>query len=162
MTIPKTLPPIEVLEKIEIPIQPNHGEYVYVTIPGWGRYPAHRVIWKLAYGKDPENVIDHIDGNPANNSLENLRDVPVFMNAQNRIRTKRKYLGVIIGPRESRAVITRNGRIYDLGMYDTPEEARDAFLAAKKEYDETGQITMEKKPSKFPSYRAMKQTCSAT
>ena len=162
MSIPKPLPPVDVLKKIKIPTHPNHGEYIYVAIPGWGFYPAHRVIWKLAYGKDPENVIDHIDGNPSNNSLKNLRDVPVFINAQNRTRTKKKYLGVVVGPRESRAVITRNGKIYDLGMYDTPEEARDAFLAAKREYDETGHITIKKRPSKFPSYRAMKETCCTT
>jgi hypothetical protein len=162
MTIPKPLPPIEVLEKVQIPAKPNHNGYIYVTIPGWGIYPAHRVVWKLAYGKDPEHVIDHIDGNPANNNLENLRDVPVHMNAQNRIKTQKKYLGVVVGKRESRAVITRNGVIYDLGMFDTPEEARDAFLAAKKEYDQTGQITMKKRPSKFPSYRAKRQPCSAT
>ena len=37
---------------------------------------AHRVIWKMTNGKDPENVIDHIDNNPLNNNTSNLRDIP--------------------------------------------------------------------------------------
>ena len=47
-------------------------------------YLAHRVIWKIANGKDPENVIDHIDNNPLNNSVSNLRDVTQRENLLNR------------------------------------------------------------------------------
>ena len=47
-------------------------------------YLAHRVIWKITNGKDPENVIDHIDNNPLNNSVSNLRDVTQTENLLNR------------------------------------------------------------------------------
>ena len=30
----------------------------------------------MTNGKDPENVIDHIDNNPLNNNTSNLRDIP--------------------------------------------------------------------------------------
>ena len=47
-------------------------------------YLAHRVIWKMINGNDPENVIDHIDNNPLNNSVSNLRDVTQTENLLNR------------------------------------------------------------------------------
>jgi len=47
-------------------------------------YLAHRVIWKMTNGKDPENVIDHIDNNPLNNNISNLRDVTQGENMLNR------------------------------------------------------------------------------
>ena len=38
------------------------------------KYRAHRVIWLLIHKKDPgEMMIDHIDGNPHNNKIDNLR-----------------------------------------------------------------------------------------
>lgn len=46
-------------------------------------YQAHRVIWLLSYGVWPTYQIDHIDGNPANNVISNLRDVPNSVNSKN-------------------------------------------------------------------------------
>ena len=45
---------------------------------------AHRVIWKMVNGSDPTNVIDHIDNNPLNNDISNLRDVTQRENLLNR------------------------------------------------------------------------------
>jgi len=39
-----------------------------------------RIIWKMINGNDPENVIDHIDGNPSNNNLSNLQDITQSQN----------------------------------------------------------------------------------
>lgn len=46
------------------------------------RYKAHRIIWKMIYGENPK-FIDHIDGNPENNKLHNLRSVTKQTNAKN-------------------------------------------------------------------------------
>lgn len=36
-------------------------------------YMIHRIIWVLTYGSiDPDLVIDHLDGNPFNNTINNL------------------------------------------------------------------------------------------
>lgn len=37
-------------------------------------YKKHRIIWLYEYGFMPK-IIDHIDGNKLNNSLDNLREV---------------------------------------------------------------------------------------
>jgi hypothetical protein len=45
-------------------------------------YLAHRVIWRMVFGGDV-GEIDHIDGDPANNSIANLRVVTHQENARN-------------------------------------------------------------------------------
>lgn len=58
-------------------------------------YLAHRVIWGLfndRIAKDCE--IDHIDGNRANNSIENLREVPRVINSRNHKMKRNNATGV--------------------------------------------------------------------
>ena len=45
-------------------------------------YLAHRIIFMIHHGYMP-NVIDHIDGNPSNNKIENLRECTVSQNGMN-------------------------------------------------------------------------------
>ena len=47
-------------------------------------YLNSRLIWKMVNGKDPVQVIDHIDNNPQNNCIKNLRDVTPKENSLNR------------------------------------------------------------------------------
>lgn len=47
-------------------------------------YLEHRLIWKMANGKDPLFVIDHIDHNVENNSPSNLREVLPYKNLQHK------------------------------------------------------------------------------
>lgn len=46
---------------------------------------VHRVVWLMCTGEDPGAgfCIDHIDGNPSNNALSNLRKVTVLENNRN-------------------------------------------------------------------------------
>lgn len=47
-------------------------------------YSAHRIIWVLVHRSiDPELIIDHIDGNPFNNKIENLRLTTLAVNSRN-------------------------------------------------------------------------------
>ena len=59
------------------------------------RYLVHRVIWVLVYGNISPNLdIDHIDGNPWNNKISNLRLVEKKINQRNRKKMKNNKTGV--------------------------------------------------------------------
>lgn len=46
---------------------------------------VHRIVWEMFNGEIPENMtIDHIDRNPLNNKINNLRCVPQSTNNKNR------------------------------------------------------------------------------
>lgn len=58
--------------------------YWYVELCGI-RYRYHRVVWILVHGDVTAGLhIDHIDGNKANNRVENLRAVTALLNNRNR------------------------------------------------------------------------------
>ena len=46
-------------------------------------FQRHRVIWKMHGGGDPVGIIDHINGKPGDDRIENLRDVTHTENSRN-------------------------------------------------------------------------------
>ena len=62
-------------------------EYRYLNYKyhsGYARHLLmHHAVWAVVYGCFPEATIDHIDGNPANNHIENLREVSPSENNYN-------------------------------------------------------------------------------
>ena len=98
-------------------------------------YMAHRIIWKMAVGADPEEI-DHIDGNRSNNKIANLRSVSRQENTRNRALPSNNTSGVI-GVHKSHwntwvAVVTIDGRIKRLGSYQTMEAAQAARKRAQR------------------------------
>lgn len=95
------------------------------------QYLTHRVAWLLHHGTWPFGDIDHIDGNPSNNKLDNLRDVSHSVNLQNRKSATRKnktgFLGVVKRKNKYAAHITKNGKQVYLGLFDTAELAHQAY-----------------------------------
>ena len=63
------------------------GDYRYLDYWYHGGYAKqllmHHAVWVVVYGCFPEATIDHIDGNPANNHIENLREVSQSENLYN-------------------------------------------------------------------------------
>lgn len=113
--------------------------YVIVKV-AQRRYRAHRVAWALHYGKWPDYEIDHINGVRTDNRIENLRDVPRQVNAQNIVRSKvtvkNPYQGITPGKRSWTAQISFKGRTHRIGSFPTAEEAHQAYLAAKRRLHE--------------------------
>lgn len=65
-----------------------------VTYDG-NKYPIHRIIWVLEVGEIPDDfIIDHKDGDPFNNKLENLRCIHSFDNPRNAKRRKDNKTGI--------------------------------------------------------------------
>lgn len=94
-------------------------------------YKAHRIIWKMFHGYDPK-FIDHVNGNPSDNRIENLREVTNAQNGQNiKIHSRNKYgvSGVRFVQNRWVARIRCNGVEHFLGGFDTKEEA----VAARQE-----------------------------
>jgi hypothetical protein len=75
--------------------------YTVITING-NSFRAHRLVWFITYGEFPSNFIDHIDGNPPNNRIENLRDVTNKINGQNRKKRERREADLPTGVKAQR------------------------------------------------------------
>ena len=56
----------------------RHGPYVKLNIDFCGRRTVigmHRAVWAWHYGRFPDRQLDHINDNPTDNRIENLREV---------------------------------------------------------------------------------------
>ncbi len=112
------------------------GGRIVLSFQG-GKTYAHRVIWLMMTGSWPRDHVDHRDGNGTNNRWINLRDVPAQGNQQNRVANKNRGSGIcgVQWDDERKkwvARITHKRKTIHLGRFDTPEEARQAYLRAKE------------------------------
>lgn len=57
-------------------------------------YLAHRVIFCVVHGRWPDLELDHIDGDPKNNLIENLREVSSSANSKNMRKMSHNKSGV--------------------------------------------------------------------
>lgn len=112
------------------------GSPTYLRVNILGVYHhAHRIIWEMHNGIIPEGmVIDHADGNPHNNRIQNLRLCTQSQNASNgkrRTTNRSGARGVSWFKRRSmwRATVTLGGKQQHVGYFRDFEEAR---LAATK------------------------------
>jgi hypothetical protein len=88
---------------------------------------GHQLAWYLYYGEIPI-LIDHIDGNKSNNKITNLRLSNTQKNSFNHFICK----GYSYENGKYRARIKINGKLIHLGTYESSDEARRAYLDAKR------------------------------
>ena len=92
---------------------------------------GHHFAWYWVHGNVKINQIDHINRNKSDNRISNLRNVTNSQNQWNRICKGYTFNKPL---KKYQARIGLNGNQIHLGVYDTPEEAREAYLNAKNKY----------------------------
>ena len=101
----------------------------------------HREIMKVSKGL----LVDHINGNRGDNRLCNLRDVSRKINTQNRKSASINNSCGLLGVSEHKGVgksgrfvagIYIEGKRKHLGVFDTAQQAHEAYLTAKRKYHE--------------------------
>lgn len=112
----------------------NHG---YVRIKHKGvSLGAHRLAWALLYGDWPKGSIDHINGDPADNRIVNLRDVDHRTNMENKHKPLSNNRIGVLGVRRQgsgfHARIRVDGKEISLGTHPTADAAHAAYLNAKR------------------------------
>ena len=115
------------------------GGYIQIRACG-GLHYAHRIAWMFEHGKWPEGHIDHIDGNPMNNRISNLRDVSVGTNMENQRRAhvsnkSSGLLGVSFDKQTGRwmAKISILNKTKNLGRFSDKDKAHEAYVTAKRQ-----------------------------
>ena len=113
--------------------------YIVIGVDGF-LYRAHRLAWLYMMGAWPSNYVDHINGTPSDNKWANLRDVRQETNLQNQRRATGKnktsgLLGVCFHKRMNKwhAQIKVSGKQHTVGYFESPEEAGEAYLEAKRQ-----------------------------
>lgn len=102
----------------------------------------HRIVMARIIGRNllPEEKVDHADGNRFNNCRSNLRLASQRQNCQNVKKGKANtsgYKGVSWHVHAWMSQISINGKKTYLGLYDTPEQAHEAYMeAARKHFKE--------------------------
>lgn len=125
----------------------SHGYYVVGF--EYKVYRVHRLIWALHYGEHPssEFEIDHIDGNPSNNNISNLRLCNREQNIRNKCSNKSstsKYKGVNYDSNRKKWYASgcdATGKYRSLGRHNNEIDAAIAYNEfAKKEHGEFARL----------------------
>jgi hypothetical protein len=107
----------------------SKGKYINVVL--------HRELMGLPYGD--KRQADHINHDTLNNQRSNLRVCTAAQNAQNRrirLDGKSGYKGVSFDKQSGKwkASIRLNGALRNLGRFDSPNKAHDAYCIAAAEH----------------------------
>ena len=102
------------------------------------QYLSHRLAWLYVYGYFPINNIDHINHNPFDNRIENLREVTLQENQKNRSKNKNNTSGVtgiywIESRKRWRVSISNAGKNNFIGNFKIKEDAIEARKQAEIE-----------------------------
>ena len=141
----------------------NHDGYRKVQINGVVMQ-AHRVAWLLHYREWPSKYVDHINGERDDNRIANLREVTRSQNLQNKEIVKRgKALpGTFYRKHRDKyeSHMRVDGKYIGLGVYDTEEEAHQAYLDGVKRYQTHHRLPIieSKQPSSLYKFRIIEKS----
>lgn len=112
----------------------NPKGYIYITIDST-RFIAHRLAWLIIHGEWPPHEIDHINRDPSDNRIANLRLATRTENCQNRrlhSNNSSGSRGCFRSGKKWVAQICINRKGYHLGSFDYIKEASAAYEAAAR------------------------------
>lgn len=109
----------------------------------YGMVQVHRLIFFMTHGYLPK-FVDHRDGNPQNNRIDNLRAADIYQNAQNcktpvTNTSGRKGVYQHKATGKWQASIRAEGRLIHLGIFGSFDDAVKAREDGEKKYH--GQFT---------------------
>jgi hypothetical protein len=102
-------------------------------------YRTSHLVWFYVHGTWPVGMIDHINNNPEDNRICNLREATKQQNGQNRAISKRNKSGFkgvtrVTEANRWQAHIKVNDKKIYLGSFLTPEEAYEAYISAAQQH----------------------------
>ena len=116
-------------------------------------YKGHRLVFKIITGEDPVGMLDHIDGDPSNNRIENLREVTAQENTRNARKRANKntatsqYKGVYLHKSLKYWIATlsmNDGAVVVEEKFDNELDAAIGYdMLAKKHYGEFAQLNFK-------------------
>ncbi len=117
---------------------------ISIGVPGHGYFLAHRLAWLYHYGELPKIEIDHKDGNPSNNRIDNLRLATSSQQKQNKVvqsnnrsGLKGAYFHACHKGKKWRSQIKTENGLKFLGYFETALDAHEAYVsAAEKAFGE--------------------------
>lgn len=93
---------------------------------------AHRIVWAVAFRDYPKTDIDHVNNDPTDNRISNLRLATRGQNADNAARRKPGLKGAYRGKNGRWVSAVWDGvRLKHLGTFPSQEQAHAAWLNAK-------------------------------
>ena len=115
---------------------PKNARYRTIDIEGLTLL-EHRVIWKWMTGNEPPQQVDHINLDSADNRWANLREADYSTNQMNvRARASSGLKGAhwCNTRKQWKSCIGVNGKSIKLGVFDTAQQAHEAYVSAAVKY----------------------------
>jgi len=113
----------------------HHTGYEQVKV-GKKNYRSHRVIFAMHYGYFPAQI-DHIDGNPLNNKIENLREANPMQNQYNvglLASNKSGIKNVFFDKNKWKVYMRINKKMTHIGSFEDLELAELVAMEARNKY----------------------------
>jgi hypothetical protein len=122
------------------------------------KFLEHQLAFFYMTGEWPDDEVDHINGNKADNRWSNLRSVTKSQNGHNKPvhrRSKTGYPGVYLHAGMYRARIHVEGETIDLSGHRTIAEARVARLLSEIEHFDRCTTFVEERDSNLPGLNGL-------